>query len=102
MFYGGFCEVCEKKMKKNEQKTQTLAARISNMVGAIFFKFGMWTPLPSRTCVAHLVSIGKGITELQKCGNCIFFLLIYSRCGAPAPSATRHTTMCLDKQNMIF
>ena len=34
----------EKKMKK---KTQTLATRISEMAGAIFFKFGMWTPLPS-------------------------------------------------------
>ena len=31
-----------------EEKTQTLAAHISEMAGAIFFKFGMWTPLPSR------------------------------------------------------
>ena len=34
--------------EKNEEKTQPLAARISEMAGAIFFKFGMWTPLPSR------------------------------------------------------
>ena len=34
--------------EKNEEKTQTLAARISEMAGAIFFKCGMWTPLPSR------------------------------------------------------
>ena len=34
--------------EKNEEKPQTLAARISEMAGAIFFKFGMWTPLPSR------------------------------------------------------
>ena len=34
--------------EKNEEKTQTLAARISEMAGAIFFKFGMWTPLPSQ------------------------------------------------------
>ena len=27
---------------------QTLAARISEMAGTIFFKFGMWIPLPSR------------------------------------------------------
>ena len=33
--------------EKNEEKTQTLAARISEMDGAIFFKFGMWIPLPS-------------------------------------------------------
>ena len=38
-------EVEEEKTKK---KTQTLAARISEMAGAIFFKFGMWTPLPCR------------------------------------------------------
>ena len=34
--------------KKRRKKTQTLAARISEMAGAIFFKFGMWTPLPRR------------------------------------------------------
>ena len=33
---------------KRRKKTQTLAARISEMARAIFFKFGMWTPLPSR------------------------------------------------------
>ena len=37
-----------KRRKKRRKKTQTLAARISEMAGAIFFKFGMWTPLPSR------------------------------------------------------
>ena len=42
-------EVVEEKEEKNEEKkTQTLAARISEMAGVIFFKFGMWTPLPSR------------------------------------------------------
>ena len=34
-------------VRKEEKKTQTLAARISEMAGVIFFKFGMWTPLPS-------------------------------------------------------
>ena len=34
--------------KKRRKKTLTLADRISEMDGAIFFKFGMWTPLPSR------------------------------------------------------
>ena len=38
--------------KKRRRKTQTLAAHISERAGAIFFKFGMWTPLPSR----HLCS----------------------------------------------
>ena len=34
--------------KKRRKKNHTLAARISEMAGAIFFKFGMWTPLPRR------------------------------------------------------
>ena len=34
------------KEKKRRKKTQTLADRISEMAGAMFFKFGMWTPLP--------------------------------------------------------
>ena len=38
-------EVEEEKTKK---KPQTLAACISEMAEAIFFKFGMWTPLPRR------------------------------------------------------
>ena len=33
---------CAKRRKK-----KTLAARISEMAGAVFFRFGMWTPLPS-------------------------------------------------------
>ena len=37
-----------RKEVEEEKKTQTLAARISEMDGAIFFKLGMWTPLPSR------------------------------------------------------
>ena len=32
---------CAKRRKKQRKKTQTLAARISEMDGAIFFKFGM-------------------------------------------------------------
>ena len=33
--------------KKMTEKIQTLATCISEMAGAVFFKFGMWTPLPS-------------------------------------------------------
>ena len=34
--------------ENEEKKNQTLAACISEKAGAIFFKFGMWTPRPSR------------------------------------------------------
>ena len=44
------CAIRRSRRKKRRKKTQTLAARISEMAGAIFFKFGttMWTPLPRR------------------------------------------------------
>ena len=41
-------EEVEEEEKNEEKKTQSLAARISEMAGAIFFKFGMCTPLPRR------------------------------------------------------
>ena len=44
ILYSVLKEIEEKKMKK----PQTLAARISEMAGVIFFRFGMWTPLPSQ------------------------------------------------------
>ena len=54
-------------------------------------------PYLAGTSVATLVSIGQRITELQRCENRIYFLpVIYSRCGAPASLAERHTTVCLD------
>ena len=38
----------EEEKKYEEKKTLTLAACISEMARTIFFKFGMWTPLPRR------------------------------------------------------
>ena len=35
----------EEEKKNEEKKNETLAARISEMAGAISFKFGMYTPL---------------------------------------------------------
>ena len=42
------CAKRSRRRKKRRKKTQTLAALISEMAGAIFFKLGMWIPLPSR------------------------------------------------------
>ena len=39
--------------KNKRKKTQTLATRISEMARAIFFKFGIWTPLPSQHCCSN-------------------------------------------------
>ena len=41
------CAKRRSRRKKQRRKTQTLAAHISEMALAIFFTFGMWTPLPS-------------------------------------------------------
>ena len=41
-------QIVRKEEEKTKKKTQTLAARISEMAVAIVFKLGMWTPLPSR------------------------------------------------------
>ena len=49
---------CAKRRKKPRKKPQTLAACISEITRVIFFKFGMWIPLPSQHFVATLVSIG--------------------------------------------
>ena len=42
--------------KKRRKKTQTLADHISEMDVAMFFTFGMWTPLPSRHCCSNFGS----------------------------------------------
>ena len=49
---------CAKRSSRRRKKNQNLADRISEMDGAIFFKFGMWTPYLAGTSVATLVSIG--------------------------------------------
>ena len=51
---------CAKKSRRKQRrkKPQTLAARISEMAGAIFYTFGMWTPYLAGTSAATLVSIG--------------------------------------------
>ena len=47
-FMADFAKCAKRSRRNEEKKAQTLAARISEMALVIFFKFGMWTPLPSR------------------------------------------------------
>ena len=47
-FIADFAKYAKRKRKKRRKKIQSLAARISEMAEAIFFKFGMWTPLASQ------------------------------------------------------
>ena len=46
-FMADFAKCAKRRRNKLRKQTQSLAARISEMAGAIFFKFGMWTLLPS-------------------------------------------------------
>ena len=49
-FITDFAKCANKEVEgKNEEKPETLAACISEMAGAISFKFGIWTPLPGNT-----------------------------------------------------
>ena len=41
VFYSNFCKCAKTRREKNEIKIETLAAYISEMAGAISFKFGM-------------------------------------------------------------
>ena len=66
-------QTVRKEEEKNEKKTLTSAARISEMAGVIFFKLGMWTSLPSRHFYSNF-SFNRGITELQRCENRVYFL----------------------------
>ena len=56
-----------------EKKNQTLAARISEMAGVIFFKFGI--SYLAGISAATLVLIGLRITELQRYENRVYFFL---------------------------
>ena len=100
VFYGEFCEVCEMKMKK--KKTKKLKR---NFVRS-YLRNG-W----SDCLQIGYVDSPNWATRLQKIwfqsdkgsqsyiGVKIafsFFLLIYSRCGAPTSWAARHTIVCLD------
>ena len=46
-FMADFVKCTKRNRRKKQRKTLTLAAHISKMAGTDFFKFGMWTPLPS-------------------------------------------------------
>ena len=85
MLYG---EACKMKMKKRIFVHSWLERFSSNLLCKL--------PQLAGSSVANLVPIRVGITELRRCEKCVFFLIIYSRCGTPASWAARHTTVCLD------
>ena len=104
MFYGEFCEVCEmKKMKK--KKTKKLKRNfVRSYLGKGWSDFLQIWYVDSPNWAARLQQIwfqsDKGSQSYIGVKIAFsFFLLIYSRCGAPASWAARHTIVCLDDES---
>ena len=101
MFYGEFCEVCEmKKMKKKKTKKLKRNFVRSYLGNGWSDSLQIWY-VDSPSWAARLKQIwfqsDKGSQSYIGVKIAFsFFLLIYSRCGAPASWAARHTIVCLD------
>ena len=87
-----------RKKKKRRKKNETLAAHISEMALSDFLQ--IWN-VDSPSWRATLQQIWFQSDKLSPRYKSVkmtfsFFLSIYSRCGAPASWAARHTIVCLD------
>ena len=108
VFYGEFCEVCEmkkmKKKKKKKKKTKKLKRNfVRSYLGNGWSDFlQIWyVDYPSWAARLQQIWFQSDKGSQSYIGVKIafsFFLLIYSRCGAPASWAARHTIVCLDQQ----
>ena len=111
VFYGEFCEVCEmkkmKKKKKKKKKTKKLKRNfVRSYLGNGWSDFlQIWyVDYPSWAARLQQIWFQSDKGSQSYIGVKIafsFFLLIYSRCGAPASWAARHTIVCLDKCNKL-
>ena len=108
VFYGEFCEVCEMKMKKKKKKTKKLKRNfVRSYLGNGWSDFLQIWYVDYPNWAARLQQIWFQSDKGSQ--SCIgvkiafsFFLLIYSRCGAPASWAARHTIVCLDLEYNSF
>ena len=106
MFYGEFCEVCEMKKMKKKKKTKKLKRNfVRSYLGNGWSDFLQIWYVDSPSWAACLQQIwfqsDKGSQSYIGVKIAFsFFLLIYSRCGAPASWAARHTIVCLDTTGM--
>ena len=101
VFYGEFCEVCEmKKMKKKKTKKlkrNFVRSYLGN--GSSDFLQIWYVDYPNWVARIQQIWFQSDKGSQSYIGVKIafsFFLLIYSRCGAPASWAARHTIVCLD------
>ena len=102
VFYGEFCEVCEMKMMKKKKKTKKLKRKfVRSYLGNGWSDFlQIWyVDYPNWAERLQQIWFQSDKGSQSYIGVKIafsFFLLIYSRCGAPASWAARHTIVCLD------
>ena len=108
MFYGEFCEVCEMKKMKKKKKTKKLKRNfVRSYLGNGWSDFLQIWYVVYPNWAARLQQIwfqsDKGSQSYIGVKIAFsFFLLIYSRCGAPASWAARHTIVCLDPLTSKF
>ena len=108
VFYGEFCEVCEMKKMMKKKKTKKLKRKfVRSYLGNGWSDFLQIWYVDYPNWAARLQQIwfqsDKGSQSYIGVKIAFsFFLLIYSRCGAPASWAARHTIVCLDIIIVMF
>ena len=108
VFYGEFCEVCEMKKMKKKKKTKKLKRNfVRSYLGNGWSDFLQIWCVYSPNWAARLQHIwfqsdngSQSYIGVKIAFS--FFLLIYSRCGAPASWAARHTIVCLDSMTVLL
>ena len=102
VFYGEFFEVCKMKKMKKKKKTKKLKRNFVRSYlgnGKSDFLQIWYVDYPNWAARLQQIWFQSDKGSQSYIGVKIafsFFLLIYSRCGAPASWAARHTIVCLD------
>ena len=98
-FYSNFCK-CAKRRRRKKRKKNTKLFGHSYLGNGLSDFLQIWN-VDSPSWRATLQQIWFQSDEVSPRYKCVkmtfsFFLSIYSRCGAPASWAARHTIVCLD------
>ena len=87
----------DKEEKKNEEKRNFGRLHLGNGLSDLFQIWHVDSPSWQATLLKFWFQSDKVSSRYKSVKMTFsFFLLIYSRCGAPASWAARHTTMCLN------
>ena len=103
VYYGEFCEVCEMKKKKTKKLKRNFVRSYLGNGWSDFLQI-WYVDYPNWAERLQQIWFQSNKGSQSYIGVKIafsFFLLIYSRCGAPASWAARHTIVCLDNHNYL-